>query len=261
MHVSAKVKNAKVQIHALSHTHWRKSDTIAIINHSENVAHGVPLECQETVTQYPSPGYQTNQGLCKPLGKLERHSWHLLDNRHPQRGILLHYKGGEPCPNGREREMTFALICAPHFHHAGPMAVVETKQICHYNITWPTPYACPRRTLFSGIFHLLHWATTIFILYIVIRWALTMYTEQTGLSLAACPHRAVWIEILGRLRLPAWLQKVKNEEEGEFDGDDFDRRFPMEHSDAWKKKWTDRKFGCYYVRFKNIQFDSEACII
>ena len=59
-----------------------------------------------------------------------------------------------------------------------------------------------------------------------------MYTQQTALSLASCPHRAVWIEILGRLRLPGWLQKVKADEDDDIDSEDFDKRFPMEHADA-----------------------------
>ena len=59
-----------------------------------------------------------------------------------------------------------------------------------------------------------------------------MFTESTGFTLAACPHRAVWIDILRRLPLPVWLQRVKDEEEDEFTTDDFDKRFPMEHSDA-----------------------------
>lgn len=213
-------------------THVRRKLSYVALTISENVGHGIPLECQETVTQYPAPGYQTNQGLCKPLGKLDQHSWHLLDNRHPRRGILLEYKGGEPCPNGREREMTFALICAPHFHHAGPLSVVETKERCHYNITWPTPYACPRRTFFSGILHILKWALVFFIFYIVIRWILNMQTEQTGFNLASCPHRMVWVEILGRLPLPGWFQKAKIDEDNDMPTEDFDERFPMEHADA-----------------------------
>ena len=67
----------------------------------------------------------------------------------------------------------------------------------------------------------------------IIRWVLTIFTENTGLTLAACPHRAVWLGIFRRLPLPAWLQKVKDEEEeDDFRTDDFDKRFPMEHSDA-----------------------------
>ena len=184
------------------------------------------------MTQYPAPGYQTNQGLCKPLGKLDQHFWQLLDNRHPYRGILLSYKGGEPCPNGREREMTFALICAPHFHHAGPLSVVETKERCHYNITWPTPYACPRRTLFSGLLYILKLLLVLFIFYMLLRWAFNMYQQQTGLSLASCPHRIFWVEILGRLPVSGWLEKSKTDETDDMGTEDFDKRFPMEHADA-----------------------------
>lgn len=199
----------------------------------ENVEHGIPIECETTVEQYPSPGYQMNSGLCKPLGKLDQHSWHLLDQRHPRRGIVLTYKGGEPCPNGREREMTFDLICAPHFHHAGPLHVVETKERCHYNITWPTPYACPRRTYFRVLLHLFKWALVCVIGYVLFRWVFNMYTQQTGLSLGACPHRAVWVKIMSRLPLPDCVRKLKAEEEHDTTTEEsFEQRFPMQHADT-----------------------------
>jgi len=117
----------------------------------------MPPECDtKRLSHAQSPVYQVNHGLCYWLGSVDQQHY----EKGSKTGIDLVYNGGEPCNDGRHREVRFHLICANVHSRSGddgPLSVVEEKEKCRYNITWPTPHACPThvRSVLSLLFYLL----------------------------------------------------------------------------------------------------------
>lgn len=109
----------------------------------------MPKSCQAVARATPSPVYQyaRDNGNCYWLGSLEKSQWELIDPKVPEKGVDLIYHGGQKCSNGRPREVRIHLLCAQGYNENDvPFSVVETPSPhCHYNVTWPTTYACPRR--------------------------------------------------------------------------------------------------------------------
>ena len=109
----------------------------------QNAKH-VPAKCEHIKDTHPSPAYQVASGWCFYLGDLKQAVWNQLSPHNPKLGVELTYKGGQPCSDGRPREIRYHFVCAPHWSaDEHPLIVHETPERCHYNVTWPSRHACP----------------------------------------------------------------------------------------------------------------------
>ncbi|GAB5370212.1 hypothetical protein AAMO2058_001473200 [Amorphochlora amoebiformis] len=103
-----------------------------------------PKECVDGHVR-ESPVYQVEskswKHLCKSVANVNTVQWNLLDPSDAQKGVELTYGGGAKCGN-TAREVRFHFICSPHFDQ-GPLQIFETKEACHYNVTWASKYGCP----------------------------------------------------------------------------------------------------------------------
>ena len=108
--------------------------------------HSAPYPCSNTEDGFiRGPAYQSYGSTCKSLGSLDSVQWSLIDDNVPGKGIELTYGEGEACNHGPKRMVKYHFICAPGFDTLEPPLLVYEKPSdgCHYNVTWPSKYACP----------------------------------------------------------------------------------------------------------------------
>ena len=109
--------------------------------------HKVPPVCVKEAELSPAVAYQSkNVGHpeCFPLGHLKGCRWELIDDKNPEKGVVVTYTGGARSPCPRDRQISYHFLCT-HGSAAfdqGPYEVVEAPP-CMYNVYWPTHHGCP----------------------------------------------------------------------------------------------------------------------
>ncbi|KAA0153579.1 hypothetical protein FNF29_02967 [Cafeteria roenbergensis] len=103
-----------------------------------------PKECEAVTKKHRVAAAQVSRGgFCFYLGRADEPSVRIEDGD-AELGFDLVYSSGEPCSDGRRREVRYHFICAERYEaHVAPHFVVETPEKCHYNVTWPSRYGCP----------------------------------------------------------------------------------------------------------------------
>jgi len=91
--------------------------------------------------------FYSGAGPCYSLGETKQHTWSLMDETRPRKGIELTYRGGSMCGNV-QREIRYHFVCAHGFskEESVPLFVQENAEpghVCHYNVTWPSQHGCP----------------------------------------------------------------------------------------------------------------------
>mmetsp|Transcript_22067 Transcript_22067/g.39130 ORF Transcript_22067/g.39130 Transcript_22067/m.39130 type:complete len:292 (+) Transcript_22067:43-918(+) len=198
-----------------------------------------------------SPAFQVEakswKHLCKKIARLDVQSWNLLDPQDPQKGVEMVYGGGEKCGSS-PREIRFHFICSPHFDE-GPLQIFETKEACHYNVTWASKYGCPvGSSWFSfsssssssssssfGFFSLLKLISIGLVVYTIVGCALLKYwNPDAPIGLGTCPNIEFWLGSLdmcimavsvGKEKITSLFEKKEKAQE------DFDEKFPMNKDD------------------------------
>lgn len=228
--------------------YWKVSDQQGNYDYYLNLCQDakMPKACNKP-NMPASPAYQVEKRkwkhMCKELASLGKRTWNLLDPKDPQKGVELTYGGGQKCGK-RPREIRYHFICAPHFD-SGPLQVFETKESCHYNVTWASKYGCPvgktwfgapgenpETSTFGSTMRLLFMAC---IAYVVIGCAFLKYTKPDApIGLETCPNSDFWLRALDKsiTGFNIAIEKAKDMASGSGSstpgsGADFDSKYPM----------------------------------
>jgi hypothetical protein len=104
-----------------------------------------PKMCEALAAKHPVAAFQMTPTWCFYLGRASNPAvW--VEDGSSELGFDLVYQDGEPCANGRRREIRYHFICAERYDASiAPHFVVETPEKCHYNVTWPSRYGCPSK--------------------------------------------------------------------------------------------------------------------
>jgi len=213
-----------------------------------------PKECTDG-KEPPSPTYQVEakswKHLCKALSTLHVQTWNLLDPKDPQKGVEMTYGGGMKCGK-TPREIRFHFICSPHFDE-GPLQIFETKESCHYNVTWASKYGCPTGrswSLFGGgskssssSTSSSSWTLSSYFrlfmvgmfVYVTAGCAFLKYTQpDVPIGLGTCPNVEFWIALLDggmKMGLMAYEKAMTVATGTTAPEKDFDDKFPMGKDD------------------------------
>jgi hypothetical protein len=144
---------------------------------------------------------------CFYLNRADAVSYHSIDPANPHLGLDVVYGGGQPCADGRPRELRLHFVCAGSAFDETrpPHMVIETPERCHYNVSWPSVYACPRVTLLGRIvgesnaasLSWLLWVSSVawyggLALYCFAGCTVNVWRGAGDIGWSAMPHRDFW---------------------------------------------------------------------